>query len=238
MNSISIVLSPELVPSYTTAPATCVVIDVLRASTTIVTAFEHGVRKIYPLESVEEAMTFAKEGKLVGAERNALRCDFAQLGNDPLEYTQDKVEGKEIYFTTTNGTRSIQICMHQGHEVLVGTFVNLAAVADRCRGKDVLAVCAGWKGQVCTEDALFAAALVEQLADTHAPLGDATHMMLELWRCHKSDLETYVITSEHYPRLVRAGKESTLTYCLTPSTMQSVPTAYLTENGLIELRID
>ncbi|MDO5035523.1 MAG: 2-phosphosulfolactate phosphatase [Porphyromonas sp.] len=238
MKTISAVLSPELISAYSDTPSTCVVVDILRASTTVVTAFENGARAIYPLEHVEEAKHYAEMGMLVGAERNVNRCDFAQLGNDPLEYSREAIGGKEIYFTTTNGTRSIQYCMRHGHTVLVGGFVNLKALAQRCEGHDILAVCAGWKGRICIEDALFAGALADALSGTHIPTGDATKMVIELWQEHKGHLEEYIMNSEHYQRLVKAGKQDSLRLCLTESIMQSIPVAHMNDNGLIELRVE
>lgn len=86
-HTFTIVPSPLLIEAYTTQPSTCVVIDVLRASTTIAVALSNGAKCIYPIDSLHLAEQRAKEGHLVGAERNAQKCHFAQLGNDPLEYT-------------------------------------------------------------------------------------------------------------------------------------------------------
>lgn len=118
---------------------------------------------------------------------------------------------------------------------MVGSFVNLAAVATYCKNKNIMAVAAGWKGQVSAEDTLFAAALAEALAPTHQLVGDFTHIMLQLWQANKQHLLHYIKKSEHYQRLVKVGKAESLSYCLTPSIIDCTPIANLTEEQEIVL---
>ncbi len=97
--------SPELYPLYHRPNSIVIIVDIFRASTTMVAPFAHGAKGILPVASTEEAEETGKRlGALIAAERNVVRCDFAQLGNDPAEYTTDLVSGREIVFTTTNGT--------------------------------------------------------------------------------------------------------------------------------------
>ena len=228
MKSIDLILSPALIPVYPSPErgTVYVVADILRASTTIVTAFRNGVRAVYPLETVEEAEQKAREGRLVGAERNVQRLPFARFGNDPFEYTEEAVRGQEIYFTTTNGTRTIKACYKADPEavVVVGAFSNLSAVADFCRDKAVYAVAAGWKGKVSLEDALFGAALCDRLRETHAPASDALRMILPLYESG-SLLNLVRTKADHYERLVKGDKLASLEYCLTPDTCPVVPVA-------------
>lgn len=235
--SIDIVPSPALISEYTESPAVAVVIDVLRASSTIITALKNGAKVIYPLEHVEEARLFANEGKLVGAERNVVRCDFARFGNDPFEYTSDSVKDQDIYFTTTNGTRTIKSCIQHGHQTIIGSFINLSSVAHYCRDKNVLAVCAGWKGRPCKEDILFAASLTEALQKTHETITDVTDMFVELYQLQKDNLIDYTKASNHYPRMVAAGKEDALEYCLATDLADIVPIAKSLDNGMIGITI-
>lgn len=235
-NKIDIVLAPELLNAYQQKESVAVVIDVLRASATIVTALHNGANAIFPLETIEEAEQFAQQGKIVGAERNVERCSFARYGNDPFEYTPETVKGEEIYFTTTNGTRTIKACMQAGYETVIGTFINLSAVAEYCQNRDVLAVCAGWQGKPSKEDALFAAALCDKLVDTHDIQTDISEMITELWRIHTHELLDYVRDSNHFPRIVKAGKDNSYEYCMTEDVTDRVPVASITEEGLIKLR--
>lgn len=229
MKEIDLILSPLLIPAYPAleGETVYVVADILRASTTIITAFQNGAKRIYPLETVPEAEEKAAKGYLVGAEREVRRLPFARFGNDPFEYTTEAVKGQEIYFTTTNGTRTIKACFsaNPDAEVIVGAFSNLSAVADFCREKFVYAVAAGWKGKVSLEDALFGAALYERLKATHRPSSDALRMVTPLY--DESNLIEAVKKSDHYPRLVRAEKLESFEYCLTPDTSSVVPVARL-----------
>lgn len=229
MNQIDLILSPLLITAYPPleGETVYVVTDVLRASSTIVSAFRNGVCRMYPLETVEEAEQKALEGHLVGAERNVQRLPFARFGNDPSEYTKDAVRGQEIYFTTTNGTRTIKACFRANPtaSVIVGTFSNLSAVADFCRDKSVYTVAAGWKGEVSLEDSLFGAALADKLRDTHHPASDALRMVMPLYDRNKL-IET-VKGADHYGRLVKANKLESFDFCLTPDTSSVVPEAHL-----------
>lgn len=237
-HKIDIVLTPELLTAHRQPGSVAVVIDVLRASATMITALHNGAKAIYPLETIEEAERFAAEGKIIGAERNVVRCPFAQFGNDPAEYTKDAIGGAEIYFTTTNGTRTIKAAINEGYTTVIGTFINLSAVAEYCHDKDVLAICAGWQGRPSKEDALFAAVLCDQLSATHEIVTDTSRMMVELWQAHRHQLTDYIKESNHYPRMVAAGKENALPYCLTIDSTHTLPIASGEGNTIKLIRND
>ena len=158
--------SPELYPLYHRAESIVIIVDIFRASTTMVAAFAHGAKGIKAVATTEEAELEGRRlGALIAAERNIVRCPVAQLGNDPAEYTTELVSGREIVFTTTNGTRALTIAQEQGaKEILVGALTNLQATIDYCRqaGRDVVILAAGWKGQVSMEDFLYAGAFAFQ----------------------------------------------------------------------------
>ncbi|MDO4695337.1 2-phosphosulfolactate phosphatase [Porphyromonas sp.] len=236
MNTVDIVFSPELIEAYTDKTSLCIVIDILRASSTIITALANGAEAIYPLSDISEAETKAEEGLLVGAERNVLKCNFSAFGNDPAEYASEKVMGKSIYFTTTNGTYTIRRCLKFGHSVVIGGFININAIVRSCSGKDVLCVCAGWKGKFCVEDAFYAGAIVERLKHSHKIGSDAGRLMKEIWDRHKNEKFTFIQDSDHYERMTRAGKEDAVPYCLTEDITNTVPTATIDEAGIISLR--
>ena len=106
---IDVCFSPALYPVYHNPEAIVVVVDVFRATTTMAAAFSNGVSSIRPVATVEEAEAYKAKGWLVGAERNVKRCEFADFGNSPFDYTSEKVFGKDIVFATTNGTRAITL---------------------------------------------------------------------------------------------------------------------------------
>lgn len=156
-------------PPAAAAGGIAVVIDVLRASTTIVTALAHGAAAVLPRRSIEAALAAAAEwpGAVLGGERGGVKIAGFDLGNSPLEYSVDRVAGRAVVITTTNGTAALAAC-GDAAEVLVGAVVNRAAVAAAARrlaaerGCDAVhLVCAGTDGQVTDEDVLAAGAILD-----------------------------------------------------------------------------
>ena len=201
---IDVCFSPALYPVYHDPEAIVVVVDVFRATTTMAAAFQNGVSSIRPVASVEEAMEYKRKGWLVGAERNVKRCDFADFGNSPFDYTPEKVTGRDVIFTTTNGTKAITIAK-SAYRVITGAFINLQAVADFCRkhGRDVVVLCSGWQDKVNIEDTLFGGALVDVLVSTgeYEPATDAAIIARDMWRNNRNNLPTYIAPTNHMARL-------------------------------------
>ena len=162
--SINVHLLPALVEPHELAGKTVVVIDVLRATTTIIHALAAGAKEVVPLLEVEEAQELARKlapSAVLGGERGGKRIAGFDLGNSPLEYTPVIVGGKTLVFTTTNGTRAMLRC-RQARRILIAGFVNFSAVCRELAEEDVIEiVCAGTDGQVTREDTLLAGAIVE-----------------------------------------------------------------------------
>lgn len=222
---IDVCFSPALYPAYHRPDAVVVIVDVFRATTTITAAFEQGASSICPVASIEEAKRFKSAGWLVGAERNVRRCDFADFGNSPFDYTPEKVKGKELVFTTTNGTKALN-CATSAYRIITGAFINLQAVADYClhEKRDVVVLCSGWEDKVNMEDTLFGGALTKLLQkDGYQPAGDAAFIALNLWKEAENDLAAYLEQSEHIRRLKSNGLEKDMRYCLTLNQSVLVP---------------
>jgi 2-phosphosulfolactate phosphatase len=178
---------PTLVAPEELAGGTVVVIDVLRASTTIVHAMAAGARQVIPCLEVEEARRiaagFAPGEAVLGGERNGLPIDGFDLGNSPSEYTQKTVGGRTLVFTTTNGTRAMAVC-RQAARVLIGAFVNAQAVCDRLAGEErIHLLCSGTRGEVGRDDVLLAGLLVERLqhAGTVYSINTQVNVARESW---------------------------------------------------------
>jgi 2-phosphosulfolactate phosphatase len=159
---------PE-VDTSTLGEATVVVVDVVRATTTIVEALANGAKAIYPTESTEEAVRLAssmgREDTLLCGERKGLRIEGFDLGNSPREYTADVVGGKKLVMTTTNGTRALG-AGHEGRRVLPCAFTNLGSVAaDIAEDEHVVIICAGREECFSLDDALCAGHLILRLID-------------------------------------------------------------------------
>lgn len=233
---IDVCFSPALYPVYHNPEAIVVVVDVFRATTTMAAAFKNGVRSIRPVATVEEAQEYKAKGWLVGAERNVKRCDFADFGNSPFDYTPEKVAGKDVIFTTTNGTRAITIA-RSAYRVITGAFINLQAVADYClfHERDVVVLCSGWQDKVNTEDTLFGGALVDVLAQTgkYEPATDAATIARDMWTTNKENLIAYLDPTDHMARLKANHLEDAVPYCLTLSSTDVVPELVIEEEVLI-----
>ncbi len=158
---------PTLAAAEDLAGGVAVVIDVLRASTTIIHALEAGAAEVIPCLEVDQARRIAAAGPqghmVLGGERNGLAIDGFDLGNSPEEYTPELVAGKTVVFTTTNGTRAIERC-RMARRVLIGAFVNAESLCRELAGeKEVHLICAGTRGQMTNEDIYLAGLIVQRL---------------------------------------------------------------------------
>lgn len=224
---VEICFTPALYPHYSDGDSDkiVVVVDIFRATTTMCAALNNGARAIIPVASIEEAQAYKAKGYLVGAERNVKRCDFADFGNSPFDYTEDKVGGKEVVFTTTNGTQAIEMASAAG-TLIIGTFSNIDAVADFCVGKqkDVIVLCAGWNNRFNIEDSLFGGALAKRLIDKgYTSASDATQVALSMWSEAKPDIRSYIDRTEYIKRLEANNLQDSVGYCLTEDTVNLVP---------------
>lgn len=206
---------------------TVVIIDVFRATSTICTALNNGATSIIPVEKLEEVVAYKQKGLLVGGERNVERCDFADFGNSPFEYSSDKVSGQDIAFSTTNGTRAINIAL-EAKEMIMGSFLNLNSVVDRCASeqKGVLILCSGWRNRFNVEDSLCGGAIATQLVEKYGySIGsDSVRVAMAMWREAKEDLSSYIRKTEHYDRLALKNLEKDIEYCLSLNLLKIVPT--------------
>ena len=165
--TLNVYALPRYVKPEDLAGGTAVVIDVLRASTTIAYALAAGAKEIVPCLEVADALKLAehcsKDEIVLGGEREGVAIEGFQLGNSPEEYTPYRVGGKQIIFTTTNGTRAM-LQARAAAEVLIASFVNASAVVRRLFDRErVHIVCAGTDGNISQDDVLVAGLLVERL---------------------------------------------------------------------------
>jgi 2-phosphosulfolactate phosphatase len=191
MSKLCVHFLPDLVDPPALAGRRCVVVDVLRATTTIVEALAAGAVAVVPCLTIEEAQRRAAElapgTLLLGGERGGKPIEGFDLGNSPAEYTAARVGGKTVVLTTTNGTKAL---LHSvaGSEILIGALVNLSAVCARLqtapasRNVPVDVVCAGTDGQITREDVLFAGAVADRLAASGLQLDDSAEIARDAWR--------------------------------------------------------
>ena len=224
--NIEVCYSPQSYPLFHNPDSMVVVIDVLRATSAITTAFYNGVAKMIPVATVEEAKTFKDNGFLVAAERDGEIIPGFDLGNSPFGYMNDKVKGKTIAITTTNGTQAIEAAKHSS-KVIIGSFLNMDLITEylKKQQKDVLFLCAGWKNKFNLEDTLFAGAVADSLIYKYGfnSSCDSTIAAMELYKLAKFDLYGFLAHSSHRNRLAKLDLERDIRYCLTPNQCPVIP---------------
>lgn len=217
-----------------------VVIDVLRATSTIVTALAHGCKEVVPVMEIEEAVNVAKNYDkgtfLLAGERGAVGIDGFHLSNSPLEYTEERVKGKTIIITTTNGTRAIRRA-YEAEEVVIGCLLNASAVAKHLyrEGKDAVILCAGTEGRFSLDDIITAGMIVSYVCRNREDviLDDLALTSRYIYELNKSDLNRLLCHTYHYNRLIEAGFEEDIKYCLKADIVNLVPRY---ENGVIKIK--
>jgi 2-phosphosulfolactate phosphatase len=229
MNKIETILTPALYPfRKMNGDHNVVVVDILRATTSICTAIANGAKALIPVRTIEEAKEYKDKGYLVAGERIEDTFPFADWGNSALEFTKERVEGNEIVHSTTNGTGAI--CLTQTsnpHQILIGSFCNLSALADYLikQDRDVQILCSGWNNTFALEDAVFAGALAEEIlkADNFENKNDSTQCVLELWRASKDNLREYMEKASHIHRLRKLNMDDVFEYTFMLNTCNVVP---------------
>jgi 2-phosphosulfolactate phosphatase len=227
IKKFDICFSPALYPYYSEneKETIVVVVDIFRATTTICAAFAAQAAAVRPVKSLQQAQDAKAQGEIVGAERNADKCDFADFGNSPLDYTPEKLREKTLIFTSTNGTRAIEAAQN-AENVLIGAFVNLYAVADFClkSDKNVLVLCAGWKNRFCIEDTIFGGALAEILMKNNFTANsDSVVVAQNLWQQAKGNIFDFIKNTEHFARLQKRFLNRDIEFCLQMNTINLLP---------------
>ena len=227
MNSIEVCVSPALFKYKTTNNNYIVVIvDVLRATTSFCATFDSGAEAVIPVSGLDELLEYKNKGYLTAAERDGEKVDFADFGNSPSVFLHSDLQGKELAYSTTNGTQAVEMAKSSGN-IVVAAFVNLSAVSNWLisQKKNVLILCSGWKNTFSLEDTLCAGALVESLEKsgkfTH--ICDASGSSLSLWQSSKNKLPEVVKKANHYQRLLTLGQQEDLIYCFRLDASKAVP---------------
>ena len=224
MPKIDVCLTPELIPLFNMEDKIVVVIDILRATSCMVTALEHGVSEILPVATLQESASYGQQGYITAAERNGLKMEGFDLDNSPFSYMDPVLYKKRICVTTTNGTKAIVQSAH-AKKVIIGAFLNLKAVCEHLyiRGLDVVLLCAGWKGQVNAEDTLCAGAIIEGLKENFEIGNDSGLMARDLYNLHKDNLFEFLKNTSHFQRLNRLNIHKDIHFCLRHSIYNCLP---------------
>ena len=218
--NINVCLVSDLFENYPLSENTIVVVvDLLRATTVISTAFNFGVKEIIPVSSLEIAKTFLnRKDFIVAAERNAMPIKGFDYGNSPFQYMNNDILDKTLVLTTTNGTKAINIA--SSYEVITSCFINIDAVEQFLlnSNKDVLILCSGWKGVFNLEDTIFSGCLANKLISSKKfnVNCDSTLASLNLYEQAKHDYFSFLANSAHRKRLKFLNIEKDTEFCLNP----------------------
>ncbi len=237
MKKINVCLSPALYNYYAENNTVVVMIDAIRASASICTAFMNDVELIIPVSDQEVAKDYKKQGYIIAGEREGDKIKGFDYGNSPFNFTEENIKGEKLAFTTTNGTQVINLVKNgkqKNIDLLVGSFVNISVLTEYLNNqkKDILILCSGWKNTVNIEDSLFAGRLTDLLMkkDKYEVL-EAANLSYNLFLSSGDSYYDFVMKNS--PRLKEKSKEleKDFRYCLTEDTADVIP--YLKENELV-----
>ena len=214
-------LSPDLIHLYDVSNSIVVIIDVLRATSTIATALHNGAKEIIPVDSVTDCIRIGKEiGGITAGERDGKVAEGLTYGNSPFEYPASFIAGKTLVLTTTNGTKLLHMALNKNAKgIITGSFPNISAVCDYlvAQNQPVILGCAAWKGRVNIEDTLFDGAVISRIKNHFNINCDSSTMATSLYEMAKNNLFDFmkIQQASHYLRLSKYGLEKDIQYCLT-----------------------
>jgi len=222
-------LSPALIHLYDISDSIVVIIDILRATSTITTALHNGARSVIPVDSISRCVETAKQiNGITAGERDGKIAEGLSHGNSPFEYPSDFISGKTLVLTTTNGTRLLQMALDQkAREIIIGSFNNLSAVCNHVieKKQNILLACAAWKDRVNMEDTLFAGAVISRVKQHFHINCDSSHIAETIYKNGANDLFGLLQrnNASHYHRLMNFGLEKDIRYCLSIDTANILP---------------
>lgn len=229
-NTIDVFISSQSFQEEDIRDKTVVVIDVLRASSTMVTALHNGAKGVIPVGDMGDASKISQnldsDHYLLSGEKDGVKIEGYDLGNSPLDYTMEKVKNKTIIFNTTNGTKAIKRS-GLAEEVVIGSFLNLNTIVEYLRsiGNDIALVCAGWRGRLALEDLLCAGNIITELANGSLPeyVQDGAKVAFGLYEKIGDDIEEEIKNSNYAIRLKDIVSEDDLAYCCQRNKLQVLP---------------
>jgi 2-phosphosulfolactate phosphatase len=222
-------LSPALINLYDLSNSIVVIIDVLRATSTIATALYNGAKCVIPVDSVSRCIELGKQiDGITAGERDGKIAEGLEYGNSPFEYPAEFVKNKTLVLTTTNGTRLLHMALDKGAKgIITGSFPNLTAVCNylKKQSQNVVLGCAAWKDKINIEDTLFAGAVIANIKEHFTINCDASHMAENIYEKAKKDMFGFMKknNASHYNRLMGFGLEKDIRYCLQPDGADVLP---------------
>lgn len=236
MKKIEVCLSPELIHLYDSRGKIVIIVDIFRASSTIVAALANGVSSITPFKDLNACKAMQEKGFIIAGERDGKQAKGFDLGNSPLAYLKGIYKEKELAITTTNGTNAIDTIGEEASQVLIGAFINLNATVSYLKNtkEDLLIYCAGWKGKFNLEDSLYAGALADSLDSYYVTECDSTLAFRTLYQTQRKNLKDFISNASHTKRLQNQDIEKDIDFCLSLDLYNAV--ALVEKGKIIALR--
>ncbi len=229
---LDVCLSPNLIGNFDTQNTIVVIIDVIRASSTICTAFHYGIEELIAVEEIETALEYKSKGYLTAGERDGDKLDGFDKGNSPFSFMTPDLKGKKLAVTTTNGTKTIGLISRKlinslNSEIVVGAFVNYQTLFQylKSSNKNVLLLCSGWKGNVSIEDTLFAGKLANELDrynDFELESDSANHAKL-IYQAAENDLFGFIMDQSMRFKNKISSLGDDIRYCLKENVTSALP---------------
>ncbi len=221
---LEVCLTPDLIELYDVRGKIVVVVDILRATSSIVTGLAHKVNSIRPVSTLSECKDLQNQGYFAAAERGGMMVEGFDLGNSPFGFMIEQLEDADVAMTTTNGTLAINKSTG-AKQIIIGSFLNFSSVVKylKMQPNDILIHCAGWKGKINMEDSLFAGAVADELADFCDFKSDAVAVAQSLYLQSKGDFLGFMKNSSHVRRLQKLGLEKDIEFCLQMNKYNVVP---------------
>lgn len=241
---VDVIISADDIKEEKIRGKVVVIIDVLRATSVMVTAMENGCKEIIPVKKVEEAMEIASKDRskfLLGGERKGIKIDGFDFSNSPLEYESSKVKGRTLVMTTSNGTQAIKNCEEAGR-IFIGALINGQAIAEKLMNlkEDVVFVNAGTNGQFSMDDFITSGYMISELMDiakmNHCEdiveLSDIARTSEYIYNSSNT-VDGFLKDATHYKRMETLGYFGDLKYCLSKNKTRLVPEY---RNGIITIK--
>jgi 2-phosphosulfolactate phosphatase len=223
---VHVCLTPALIDQFDVSEAIVVVIDILRATTSMCVAFDNGADHMVPVEQIDTCLGYQEKGYLIAGERSGEQIAGFDFGNSPFSYTRENVEGKKIAITTTNGTRAIKAAQQRGaKEIIVGSFCNISALTRWLihKNEHVCLLCAGWRDNVTLEDTIFAGALSRKLRNDFQRFQDTALVAETLFQSANIRKRYFFRHSSHFNRLIHLNLQEEVKYAMRRDTHPALP---------------
>ena len=234
---VGVCLTPELISQFSFEDTIVVVIDVLRATTSMCVALDYGANSIIPVLTIEECKTYQDKGFLAAAERQGEQIPGMDFGNSPFSFmNREQIANRDIVMSTTNGTQAIEAARLMGaEEIVVASFANISMLVQylKKKNKNILLVCAAWQGKPNLEDTIFAGAVVHKLKKYFSLYEDTAVISEALFRSATLRKRFFLRSSSHYARTLHLKIQRDVKYALRKDTHPLIP--ILHEGRLVSL---